>query len=99
MAQKPPTLVKRRTVTGLGLITLVAIPANRRIVEYKGTILTEDEAEERGGKYLFDLDGDRALDGSSPTNLARYINHSCRPNAEERISRSRIWIWSLRDIQ
>jgi uncharacterized protein len=92
-------LIVKRTQTGLGLITLKPILANRRIIEYQGTILNEEEAEEVGGKYLFGLDETHVIDGSLRSNLARYINHSCQPNAEERITRKRIWIWSRRDIQ
>jgi uncharacterized protein len=89
----------KRTRTGLGLYARQAIPVNSRILEYKGPILSDDEAEELGGKYLFALDDDRVIDGSSRSNLARYINHSCRPNAEERLTRNRIWIWSITEIQ
>jgi hypothetical protein len=31
--------------------------------------------------------------------MARYINHSCRPNAEALISKGRVWIWSRRNIK
>lgn len=100
-SQKKPGnhLIVKRTKTGLGLVTLDPIPANRRIVEYTGPMLNAEEAEEIGGKYLFELDDEHIIDGSPRSNLARYINHSCSPNAEERISRKRIWIWSQRKIQ
>jgi SET domain-containing protein len=48
----------------------------------------------RGGGYLFELDENYAIDGSSRQNLARYINHSCEPNSEAYISGKRIRIWS-----
>ena len=32
--------------------------------------------------YLFDLDEKITIDGSARSNLARYINHSCKPNCE-----------------
>lgn len=95
---KHPHLMLKRTRTGLGLFARTAIAANRRIVEYVGPILDEEECEEKGGRFLFELDERRAIDGSSRANIARYINHSCRPNAKERLSRNRIWIWSLTDI-
>ena len=89
----------RRTATGLGLFTLRPIKSGKRIVEYSGTIITNEEADRRGGKYLFELDEKRAVDGTTRSNLARYINHSCRPNAEGLTTGSRIWIWALRDIK
>lgn len=99
MLRKKPSFAVKRTKTGLGLQAQQLIPANQRIIEYKGTILSEEEASESGGKYLFGLGDDRVIDGRSRSNLARYINHSCQPNAEERLSRNRIWIWSIREIQ
>ncbi len=89
----------KRTKTGLGLIALQPISANTRLIEYKGPVLNEEEAEEVGGKYLFELDDKHVIDGSPRHNIARYINHSCSPNAEERIAGKRIWIWSRRVIQ
>ena len=94
--QKRPgdRLAVKRTETGLGLFALRPIPAGARIIEYAGPVLDGDEAEEVGGKYLFELDDEHVIDGRARNNLARYINHSCSPNAEERTSRKRIWIWS-----
>jgi SET domain-containing protein len=92
-------LAIKRTETGLGLFTLKPIAAGTRIIEYKGPILDEDEAEETGGKYLFELDDEHVIDGRARSNIARYINHACSPNAEERTVGRRIWIWSRRDIE
>jgi SET domain-containing protein len=99
MPRRYPQVAVKRSTTGLGLFALEAIPAGKPIIEYKGSILSEDEAEEKGGKYLYGLSNNRALDGSSRKNPARYINHSCKPNAADRISRNRVWIWSLQDIE
>jgi SET domain-containing protein len=99
MLPKKPFFAVKRSKTGLGLFALQTIPVNKRIIEYQGTILTNEESEEVGGKYLFTLDENRVIEGSSRSNLARYINHSCEPNARERPTRNRIWIWSLREIQ
>jgi SET domain-containing protein len=89
----------KRTATGLGLFALQPIPRGKRIIEYTGRILSAEEADSSRGKYLFELDEKRAIDGSVRTNLARYINHSCRPNAKGYTSGRRIWIWSLRAIK
>lgn len=92
-------LTVRRTVTGLGLFTLKDIPAVRRIVEYVGPIVTAEEVARRRGRYFFEIDEKFAIDGSPRSNIARYINHSCRPNAEAFITGRRIWVWSKRAIK
>jgi uncharacterized protein len=98
MPIKTEDLKVRRAATGLGLFTLRSIPAGRKIIEYVGPVIAGEEVTRKGGKYLFDLGGDRAIDGSARTNLARYLNHSCRPNAEAFITGRRVWIWSKRPI-
>lgn len=98
MAIKTEDLKVRRATTGLGLFTLRPIAAGRRIIEYVGPVISGEEVERKGGKYLFDLGGDRAIDGSARSNLARYLNHSCRPNSEAFIVGRRVWIWSKRAI-
>jgi SET domain-containing protein len=92
-------LVVKRTVTGLGLFTLETIPRGHRIIEYTGPIISAEEAARRRGKYYFDLDEKRVIDGSPRSNKARYINHSCRPNAKGYTSGRKVWIWSLRNIK
>jgi hypothetical protein len=37
----------------------------------------------RSSRYLFEINGRWTIDGSPRSNTARYVNHSCRPNAEE----------------
>jgi SET domain-containing protein len=92
-------LVVRRTITGLGLFTLKDIPAGRRIIEYIGPIVTAEEVARRRGKYFFELNERFAIDGSPRTNIARYLNHSCRPNAEAFVTGKRVWVWSRRKIR
>jgi SET domain-containing protein len=99
MSKGSQSLVVKRTHTGLGLVTLRAIPRGRKIIEYVGPVITTEEANRKGGKYLFELDEDHAVDGSARSNTARYINHSCRPNAKGYTTGRRIWIWSLRAIK
>lgn len=89
----------KRTNIGLGLFTLELIPARQQIIEVVGPIINSEDCERIRGKYLFGLDENRAIDGRSRSNLARYINHSCRPNAEAFASGDRIWIWSRKNIK
>jgi SET domain-containing protein len=53
--------------------------------------MTRAEAEKSRGKYLMDIDVGELVDGSTRSNLARYINHSCDANAEA-IFRQKVWI-------
>jgi SET domain-containing protein len=94
-----PKYAVKRTATGLGLFALVPIPKDKRIIEYTGPVLTYEQADEKGGKYLHIIDEKYCVDGSPRSNTARYINHSCRPNAKAYTSGMRIWIWSLRAIK
>ncbi len=100
MTVKHDKFAIRRTATGLGLFALEPIPAGKRIIEYTGPLVSNEEVEKRKtGKYFFSLNTKWSLDGSPRTNTARYINHSCRPNAEAFVSGHRVWIWSKRAIK
>jgi uncharacterized protein len=89
----------RRTDIGLGLFALRPFAKGKRMVEYVGPVITSEEADRKGGRYLFEIDENRTIDGSARGNLARYINHSCRPNSEAFIYGKRIWIYSKRAIK
>jgi SET domain-containing protein len=89
----------KRSVTGLGLFATETIPKGRRIIEYTGPLIPNEEVEKSDGKYFFGVNSKWSIDGSGRSNIARYINHSCRPNAEAFISGRRVWIWSKRKIK
>jgi SET domain-containing protein len=96
---KHPYAIKR-TVHGLGLFTMEPIPSGKRIIEYTGPIISNEEVDKRKtGKYFFGLNTKWSIDGSPRSNTARYINHSCRPNAEALVSGHRVWIWSKKMIK
>jgi len=71
-----------RSRTGLGLFAATAIRKGSFIIRYTGPRITNAEADRRENKYLFELNNRWTIDGKSRGNVARYINHSCRPNAE-----------------
>jgi SET domain-containing protein len=90
-----------RAKTGLGLFATKFIKKRTRIVEYTGRKLPNAEAERRearGARYMYELNKHYTLDGSSRSNIARYANHSCRPNSESMIYRGRVFIKSVRNI-
>lgn len=95
---EPSFYAIKRSNTGLGLFAVKPIPKGTRIVEYTGSLISNAEVEKRVGKYFFGINAKWSIDGSARSNIARYINHSCRPNAEALISGRRVWIWSKRNI-
>ena len=100
MEKREPKYVVKRTTTGLGLFATTDIPAGKRIIEYTGPLITNEEVERRKtGKYFFGVDDKYSIDGSPRSNVARYINHSCRPNAAAYVAGRRVWIWSKRTIR
>ena len=92
-------LIVKRSRTGLGLFSLERIKADQRIIEYTGDIISVEESTKRRSKYLFELDERWVIDGKPRSNTARYLNHSCTPNAKGYTVRNKIWIYSLRHIE
>lgn len=99
MSEKYKGLVVKRSTTGLGLFASEPIAPRKRIIEYVGQLITNEEVERRSGKYFFGVNTKWSIDGSARSNLARYINHSCSPNSEAFVSGHRVWIWSKKSIQ
>jgi len=74
-----------RAHTGLGLFATRPIKKGAYIATYRGRVISTEEAdrrEARGARYMFELSKKWTIDGSPRWNVARYINHSCRPNAK-----------------
>lgn len=89
-----------RSRTGLGLFATEEIKKGGFIVEYDGPRLTNEEVDRLGSaRYLFEVNSRWTIDGSPRWNVARYVNHSCRPNAEPIELRGRIRIKARRRIQ
>jgi uncharacterized protein len=77
-----------RSRTGLGLFATKPIKKGAKIVRYFGPLLDcrKKKHDAIENKYLFELNGRWTIDGSVRKNIARYINHACRPNAESDVS-------------
>jgi len=100
MAPRPFRIGRART--GFGLFATRPIKKRTRIAEYKGPILDAEEserAERRGNRYLYEVSKNRTIDGTPRSNVARYANHSCNPNAESITWRGRVFIKSIKDIK
>ena len=92
-----------RSRTGLGLFATKPIKKGTKIVRYFGPLLDsrkkKDDAIEN--KYLFELNGRWTIDGSVRKNVARYINHACRPNAESDVMprKRKVVIRAIKNIE
>lgn len=88
----------KRSSAGLGLFAAEDMPKDACIIEYVGRDITGPEEYTSNSKYLFGINSRKTIDGRARTNTARYINHSCRPNAEPEIKKGRIFIFAKRKI-
>jgi SET domain-containing protein len=88
-----------RSKAGLGLFALKTIKKGEFIAYYRGRRITNEEADRLWTKYLFELNSRWTIDGSNRSNVARYINHSCRPNAETDVKKHKILITAIKTIQ
>ena len=91
----------KRSRAGLGLFATKPIKKGDFVIEYTGESITPEESDRRGGKYLFTVTDKLVLDGKGRDNIARYINHSCKPNcyAEVDEEEEKVNIYAKRNIQ
>jgi SET domain-containing protein len=91
-----------RAYTGLGLFATAPIAKRTLIVEYSGRRIPTKEArkyEQRyASKYMFEINSRWTIDGSTRSNMARYANHSCRPNAESDLVNGKIVLRAVKTI-
>ena len=100
-------VVRNSSIHGRGVFALRRIPKGTRIIEYKGKLITDKEADRRYSRMhehsphtmLFSLEGGWVIDATRRGNSARWINHSCAPNCDIEEEGRRIFIESRRDIQ
>lgn len=88
-----------RSKTGLGLFALKPIRKGDFIAYYSGRKLSNDEADKLWTKYLFEINSRWTIDGSNKRNIARYMNHSCRPNCESDVRKHKVIITAIKNIQ
>ena len=92
-----------RSRTGLGLFATRPIRKGTKIIRYFGPLLDsrkeKDDAIEN--KYLFELSNRWTIDGSVRENIARYINHGCKPNAESDVKprKRKVFIRAIKNIE
>jgi uncharacterized protein len=92
-----------RSRTGLGLFATQPIKKGTRIIRYFGPLLDSKKKDEDAieNKYLFELTNRWTIDGSIRENVARYINHACRPNAESDVKprKRKVFIRAIKNIE
>jgi [histone H3]-lysine4 N-trimethyltransferase SETD1 len=109
-------LVARRShIHGWGLFTKTDISKDSPVVEYMGETIRQPIADKRekqyelsgeGSCYMFRLDAQRIVDATMMGSMARFMNHSCSPNAYAKIISvetdfgpdKKIVVFAIRDI-
>jgi SET domain-containing protein len=101
-----PRIVRRRsTLHGFGVFAAEPITKNRRIIDYAGELVRNDRSAAREASYLeqgciwvFRVNRRWSRDAAVAGNIARYINHACRPNCWWEVVGTTIWIRASRLI-
>jgi hypothetical protein len=107
-ARDRPGIERRRSsVHGDGVFAAEAISKNTRIVDYAGELVRNGpQLDEREAAYLrqgciwvFRINRAWSRDANVNGNVARFINHSCRPNCYFQVADMTIWIRAGRNIR
>lgn len=88
------------------MFALETIPKNKRIIHYAGEKISARESKQREARYLkrghiwcFTINRLWVRDAAVGGNVARFINHACRPNCYSEIIGDTIWIRAGRTIR
>jgi SET domain-containing protein len=101
-----PRISRRRSrLHGWGVFALEPINKNKRIIDYAGELIDHKESLERETRYLergeiwcFTVNTRWVRDANVGGNVARFINHACKPNCYTQIMGRTIWIRAARYI-
>jgi uncharacterized protein len=99
--------VRRSGVHGKGVFALTPLARGEVVIEYKGEVITWQEALRRhphdpkdpDHTFYFHVDELHVIDAKYGGNAARWINHACQPNCEADEVDGRIFIKALRSIK
>ena len=100
-------IVRRRSrIHGWGVYATRTINKNTRIIDYAGEKISNQESLKRERRYIrnghiwcFKLTNRTVIDAGVGGNVARFVNHSCRPNCYIDIKKGIIWIRAARMIR
>ena len=88
------------------MFALSPITKNTRIIDYDGELIDRKESLQRETRYLekgciwcFTVNRRWVRDANVRGNVARFINHACRPNCYSHITKRTIWIRAGRNIE
>ena len=97
---------RRSKIQGWGVYATKPIPKNKRIIDYAGEKISNQESLKREARYIkkghiwcFKLTNRTVIDAGVGGNVARFINHSCQPNCYVHIQDGVIWIRAARTIR
>ena len=97
---------RRSRIHGSGVYATERIPKNTRIVDYAGEKISNQESLRRERRYMkrgviwcFKLTNRTVVDAGVGGNVARFINHSCRPNCYIEIADGTIWIRAAKTVE
>ena len=97
---------RRSRISGHGVFAGESFPKDVRIAQYKGELISQTEATRREARYLprqriwiFTINRRWARDAAFGGNIARYINHACRPNCYAEVEGHTIWLRTARRIR
>jgi SET domain-containing protein len=101
-----PRIRRRKSkLHGYGVFALQPINKNKRIIDYDGELIDHKESLKRETAYLeqgciwcFTVNRRWVRDANVGGNVARFINHSCRPNCYSQVVGRTIWIRAARNI-
>jgi uncharacterized protein len=87
--------LRRSPIHGNGVFALVDIPKGTELIEYRGRRMTHAQidrqyadATDTGHTFLFTLNDRYVIDANFEGNIARWINHSCKPNCQAVVEES-----------
>jgi SET domain-containing protein len=97
---------RRSAIQGAGVFATRRITKNTRIIHYAGEKISNQESLKRERRYIrtghiwcFKLTNRTVIDAGVGGNVARFINHSCRPNCYIDVKNGVIWIRAARTIR
>ena len=104
---KLPRIIRKRSrVHGYGVFAGERISKNTRIIDYAGELILNSRSTAREARYLkqgriwvFRVNRRWSRDAAVGGNIARFINHACRPNCWFEVVNKTIWIRASRNIR
>lgn len=102
-----PKIIRRRSkLHGFGVFAAEPITKNTRIIDYAGELIRNSRSGVREARYLakgaiwvFRVNRRWSRDAAVNGNIARFINHACKPNCWFEVVDKTIWIRASRSIR